>query len=225
MLTFTKKVLDAWKHWGYEQLFIEGPQGLGKTTYSMLVAYEVYRDWKTVLYYTVFDIDSIEHEIDKRIELLEAGELETTDRIPVVIFDDAGLYFSKYMYVINPAKAQYINALFNMARSIFATTIFTSPDMDILKELRKKSWWVGEPTLVTNKSDPRRVMKLYKRRITSKGAYISKSAYDQFKTNIIPDWVWKEYNKKRGKALRQIMSVLKELKEKKVATPPLGGHV
>lgn len=215
MLTFTKKILESWKHWGYEQLFLEGPQGYGKTTYSMLVAYEVYRNWKTVLYYTVFDIDSIEHEIDRRIELLKAGELETTDRIPVVIFDDAGLHFSKYLYIINPAKAQYINALFNMARSIFAATIFTSPDMDVLKELRKKSWWVGEPILVTNKSDPRRIMKLYRKRITVKGQYISKYAYDHFRTNVIPDWVRKEYNKKRGRALKKIMSVLKELKEKK----------
>ena len=220
MLTFTRKVLESWKHWGYEQLFIEGPQGMGKTTYAMLVAYEVYRDWKTALYWTVFDPRTIWHEFDRRIEMLEAGELESTDRIPLVIFDDAGIFFSKYLYQQGKEGqelAEAINSLFNMIRSICAAVIFTSPDMDVLKELRKKSWWVGEPRVLYTKEDPRRIMTLYKRRITFMGAYKTKSAIDNFRLDVIPQWVRTEYNKKRGRALKQVSSRLRNLL--RISTP------
>jgi len=38
-------ISSAYKRYDFVSAFVIGPQGMGKTTYAMLVAYEVYGDW------------------------------------------------------------------------------------------------------------------------------------------------------------------------------------
>ena len=46
MLVSSKLIKTALESYGYEQIFLIGSQGSGKTSYALLVAYELLGDWK-----------------------------------------------------------------------------------------------------------------------------------------------------------------------------------
>jgi len=206
MLTLSRKIRSAIRRYDYESAFIMGPQGMGKTTYGMLVLYEIYRDWDLVLHYTVFDPKPV---------LLELKEsLLSGKRIPAIMFDDAGIHLSKYLPQMegNAELVMVINATFNLIRTVTGGVMFTSPDMDILKELRKKSWWVGEPTAPHGREHPKRRMVLYRKRIMASGqTRIYRTAEDEYWLNIIPADVRKEYEEKRREALLPVIDRLIKL--------------
>jgi len=184
-----------------------GPQGSGKTTYAMLVSYEVYGDWNAVLDHLYFDPR----------EALPAFRraLETGERIPLVVFDDAGMHLSKYMLSSDRESyklATKLNAMINLARTLTAGIIYTSPDMDILKELRKKAWIVAEPTAPHGLAKPDRLAKLYRKRIAPSGkVYVHKLGYDAYRLDAIPDDVRMKYEEKRRKAMEPLLDELEEI--------------
>lgn len=203
MLVMSRRILGAFRRGGYECLFVQGPQGIGKTTYAMLILYEIYRDWDLVLHYTVFDPRDVLGELEY---CLARGK-----RIPAVLFDDAGIHLSKYLYSVDPELAATINALFNMARTVVAGVIMTSPDMDVLKELRKKSWWVGEPIALHGRDRPERAVKLYYKRILVSGKVCHKPvALDRYRLDQVPPEVRREYDLKRRLALKPVIQRLRE---------------
>lgn len=207
MLTFTKRVLQAYKRYGFESLFIIGPQGSGKTTYALLVLYEVYRDWDKVLEHTFFDLP---RAIEKLEKAFDSGE-----RLPVILFDDAGIHLSKYLWFSPEGRAlvMWFNAFYNLIRTVCSAVIFTSPDMDTMVEIRKKSWWVGEPRLPRHASSNQHVreMVLYKKRITVTGqVFATKRAIDIYKLDAIPSSVRQRYEEKRREALRKTLELLKD---------------
>ncbi|MEM3948248.1 MAG: hypothetical protein QXM76_01470 [Zestosphaera sp.] len=205
MLILSKKILKAYKHDDFVSAFVIGPQGIGKTTYAMLVAHEVYSDWNKVLDHLFFD--------PKEALPYFQEALETGTRIPLVIFDDAGYHLSKYLWSTSYEGQKLTllyNALINLARTMVAGIIYTSPDMDVLKELRKKAWIVGE-VQVTSESPLERQVKLYKKRIGVTGQiYVTKLGYDRYRLDAIPNHVRSKYLEKRRKAINPLLTELKE---------------
>jgi len=207
LLILSRKILSAYKRMDFECAFIIGPQGYGKTTYAMLVLYELYRDWDQVLRWTVFDPREV---LDPFREALRSGK-----RIKAVLFDDAGIHLSKYL--IHTGEEGFrltmvINALFNMIRTICAGVVFTSPDMDILKELRKKSWIVGTPAAPHGRSRPERQMILYRKKIHPSGkTYVAKLGIDEYRVDQIPSDVRKQYEEKRRAAIEPLIEKLDQL--------------
>ena len=113
------------------------------------------------------------------------------------------------------------NALINLARTIVGGIIYTSPDMDILKELRKKSWLVCEVQVVSNSKSLERQVKIYKKRISASGQiYVSKIGYDKYRLDTIPDYVRKEYAVKRKKAMLPLINELSKTINEMKDTPP-----
>lgn len=205
-LILARMIKSAYRRYDFVSAFVIGPQGMGKTTYAMLVAYEVYRDWDLVLENLHFDP---REALPRFKEALESGE-----RIPLVIFDDAGMHLSKYMLSESREGfrlAMRLNALINLARTLTAGIIYTSPDMDILKELRKKAWIVAEPTAPHGIGKPERLAKLYRKRIAPSGrVYIHKLGYDAYRLDAIPQDVRKEYEEKRRAAMEPLLSELEK---------------
>ena len=205
-LILSKLVKSAYRRYDFVSAFIIGPQGMGKTTYAMLVAYEVYKDWDLVLEHLYFDPREV---LPKFEQALETGE-----RIPLVIFDDAGMHLSKYL--ISSSKEGFhltrlLNGLINLARTLTAGIIYTSPDMDILKELRKKAWIVAEPTAPHGLSKPERLAKIYRKRIAPSGkVYVHKLGYDAYRLDAIPQEVRERYEEKRRKAMKPLLDELRE---------------
>ena len=206
-LILSRMIKSAYRRYDFVSAFIIGPQGSGKTTYAMLVAYEVYKDWDKVLGHLHFDPREALGQLRRA--------LETRERIPLLIFDDAGMHLSKYM--ISTGREGFnlavkLNALINLARTLTAGIIYTSPDMDILKELRKKAWIVAEPTAPHGVDKPDRLAKIYRKRIAPSGkVYVHKLGYDQYRLDAIPQDVREKYEEKRRKAMAPLLDELEEL--------------
>lgn len=205
-LILARMIKSAYKRYDFVSAFVIGPQGSGKTTYAMLVAYEVYKDWDAVLDHLYFDPREVLPEFERA--------LETGERIPVVIFDDAGLHLSKYL--ISSSREGFhltrlLNGLINLARTLVAGIIYTSPDMDILKELRKKAWIMAEPTAPHGLAKPDRLVKLYRKRIAPSGkVYVHKLGYDAYRLDQIPQRIREKYEEKRRKAMKPLINELRE---------------
>ncbi len=186
----------------------------------MLVAYEVYQDWDKVLENLHFDP---REALPKFKEALATGR-----RIPLVIFDDAGMHLSKYL--ISSSREGFhltrlINSLINLARTLVAGIIYTSPDMDILKELRKKAWIVAEPIAPHGRSKPYRVARLYKKRIMASGKVaIQRLGMDEYRVDAIPADVRRQYEEKRRAAMEPLLRELEEAWEKVGEPPPPPDH-
>jgi len=217
VLILTRRIKEAIKTNGYEQAFLIGPQGMGKTTYAMLVAKEIYGSWDKALDHLFFDPT----DAFRRMTIA----LDTMERLKLVIFDDAGFYFSKYMFMIEGGAklASVINWIFNVIRTVCAGVIFTSVSEDILKELRKKSWVIGEPRTPAGerKNSPRRVMHLYVKRLRPYPPYRQtvKIGMDYYRLDVWPEDIRFEYELRRREAmrpyLRQLPKLMREIMERR----------
>jgi len=207
MLILSRAILSAFKRYDFVSAFIIGPQGIGKTTYAMLVLHEVYGDWDKVLEHLMFDPR-------EALPKFKQALLER-QRIKAVLFDDAGLHLSKYLLSSNREGfhlVRSINGLINLARTVAAAILYTSPDMDILKELRKKAWIVADITTPHGYTVPERVAKLYRKRIAPSGkVYIHKLGYDAYRLDAIPADVRREYEEKRRAAMEPLLQELESL--------------
>ncbi len=207
MLILARLISSAYKRYDFVSAFVVGPQGMGKTTYAMLVAYEIYGDWDKVLGNLYFDP---REALPRFREALASGR-----RIPLVIFDDAGMHLSKYLISSNKEGfhlAKLLNALINLARTLTAGVVYTSPDMDILKELRKKAWVVVEPLAPHGRSKPYRVARLYRKRILASGKVaIQKLGLDEYDLRAIPSDVRKQYEEKRKRAMEPLLEELEAM--------------
>ncbi len=213
MFVLTRIIKSAIKRYDFISAFVIGPQGVGKTTYALLTLHEIYGDWDEVLANVHFDP---REALPKFKEVLRSGR-----RIPAILFDDAGLHLSKYLLSSNREGfhlVRLINGLVNLMRTLVAGVIYTSPDMDILKELRKKAWIVAEPTAPHGYAVPERVAKLYRKRIAPSGkVFIHKLGYDAYDLRAIPNDVRTEYEEKRRLAMEPL---LEELENLWTPTPP-----
>jgi len=120
---------------GYEQIAIIGDYGSGKSTLASWLLYAVfsalgYEDpWKQAYVHTVFTVEEFD-------ELKEIYRNQGT-RAPIVLWDDAGLYLSKYRYGEDQIKSltDYMQAI----REDVAVFLFTMNETeDIVKRIRTK---------------------------------------------------------------------------------------
>jgi len=119
-----KRVIDKE---GMCSVLVYGQKGIGKTTVAMLLAYEIYNDWDEVLDHLIFAPEEFS-------ELLEQHDEE--ERIPCLIFDDAGTWLNKYRYRSHEIVA--FCRLYDLMRSLVAVVIFTTPHPhNILKYIRE----------------------------------------------------------------------------------------
>jgi hypothetical protein len=109
--------------------YVYGPMGYGKTSYALWTAYEVLGDWDKVLDHMFFELDEA---LDFMYRHIIRGK-----RIPVMILDDAGFFLNRLTWWEKP-KVEFME-LFNLARSIAAGIIFTSPTEEIPRQLLSKT--------------------------------------------------------------------------------------
>ncbi|RLC85159.1 MAG: hypothetical protein DRJ03_12385 [Chloroflexi bacterium] len=190
MFYLSKKILDAYKRNRLIIAFIQGTQGLGKTTYALKVAKEVYGSWEKALDYMFFEpLPSL---------FLMKAAAEQGERIPLIIYDDAGKFFSKYLFQTEFQNfAVKISILFDVIRIVCNAVILTAPVQDVLKEIRKKCWWVVE---IIEKDPYWSIAKIYKKKINAVGKVWHKQlAQDVFQPKL-PDHIYEMYMKRRRQA-------------------------
>jgi hypothetical protein len=109
--------------------YVYGPMGYGKTSYALWTAYEVLGDWSKVFDHLFFDLDEA---LDFMYRFIMRGR-----RIPIIILDDAGFFLNRLTWWEKP-KVEFME-LFNLARSIAASIIFTSPTEEVPRQLLSKT--------------------------------------------------------------------------------------
>lgn len=126
---FSKRINDAYAHFGFISIFVGGFQGMGKTRYGMKIMYGVYKDWDKVLENIYFDPEKL------KTKLREATKDGT--RFPCVMLDDAGVGLIKYEAQRKPSIE--FNKLFSLIRTTTAGFVFTAVEKeDIQRYVRGK---------------------------------------------------------------------------------------
>lgn len=168
----SERIVEKYNTKGYDQAFIYGQQGSGKTTYMVQAVYGA-------LYIIAEDKGGtitpahLWEEVRKAITFAayeqlvpRIYELETSRvRLPVIPIDDAGVGFSKYLWFMGKDEQEIVmlmQGIENLIRDNCGAMILTSPSVDIMKPMRESVWLIGKPLINRNQQYPRRI-ELYER--------------------------------------------------------------
>ncbi len=212
----SKLIKTAYKYEKFVSALVYGDQGVGKTSYALHVAYEIYGDWDKVLDHLFFNpFDSIE---------LLTNALIEGKRIQLIIMDDAGMWLGKTRWW-SPDKAAFAE-LYNIIRSICSAVIFTTPADDLITRIERKIQMRIKVSMLDDElveqlskdgfeiDEPKkyRVAKIYRHSLTPLfQPYIKKTAYDIYPV----EYPCKErYDEKRRQAIARKIKELKEILSK-----------
>jgi len=200
--TYLAEVIEkAYENYEFECIMIQGKQGSGKTHYALYTLRSLYGSWEEALYNLVFNPFSTLPRLRDAV----ANEY----RIKAMCYDDAGKWLSKYLYFFKGGKfiVMSMNSLINLMRTCCAAIIYTSPDPDILKELRKKVWIVVD-IVKTNRKRWRKAI-IYRKKIRPTGFTTLKLLSEEtFPLLKIPKTVWQDYNVMRKAATLETIDSL-----------------
>lgn len=225
LLWLARKIVKAYENNGFVSAVVFGKQGEGKTSYAFKVARDVF--------YYVYDLKSKDDawEYVKNayfFELPDAlnkiGEaIAQRQRLPLIVFDDASIWLSKYIWYKDYMKSFY--KLFALIRTRVAGVVFTTPSPDdIAKFLREKGWYQIRVTMVNRRKREARAM-LYERKFVrnEKGEITTKveaKAIDFFIASM-PNAFYREYLERRfhteEKLLAEINEILQRQKQENQA--------
>lgn len=108
---------------------IYGAQRLGKSSYAAQVMYDVYQDWGLVNEHTLFELGDV-------VDLL-ATALKKNQRVPVINWDDCGVFGNKMRYFEDRSLVQYLQNLTDVVGLSLGCLLMTTPSPNnLLKALR-----------------------------------------------------------------------------------------
>ncbi|QGA69604.1 hypothetical protein GFS33_00105 [Sulfolobus sp. E11-6] len=215
LLWLAQKIVSAYKNVGFVSAVIFGKQGSGKTTYAFKVARDVFyklynlqtkdEAWQYVRTSYFFELPEALMKIQDAID--------NDYRIPLIIFDDAGIWLSKYVWYEDYMKAFY--KIYALIRTRVSAVIFTTPSPeDIAFFLREKGWYQIKISMINRKDMIARAT-LYAKDFArnTKGEIVTQvktKALDMFKVDI-PNNIYEEYMQKRRETERKLLAELKQI--------------
>lgn len=212
-LILAKLIEKAYESNGFISALIFGSQGIGKTSYALHVAKDVYGSWQKALNYLFFDP---KEAIAKMHEALEHGE-----KIKLIIMDDAGLWLGRSQWW-KREKVEFAE-FFDIIRSVASAVIFTTPADNLLSrlsheiKLRIKISYIDSELYSQLKRagynidiENYRVAKIYRFSLSPLfQPIIKKQAYDIFPLHY-PNDIYRAYERKRREAVRQKLDRVKQ---------------
>ena len=136
----------AWRRYSFIAAIIYGKQGAGKSVYAIKVAYDALKriGWnvkstrEVYRRYMVFSA----YQVLAKVKRAKNSEGRPS-RLPVLIWDDAGVHGSSYLFFTDPYLAKAISDSFKVIRTRVASVLFTTPSpRDILKPLRSYDTYI-----------------------------------------------------------------------------------
>lgn len=219
LLWLAQKIVRAYETTGFVSAVVFGKQGEGKTSYAFKVARDVF--------YYLYDLKSKDdawdyvsqaYFFDLRDALAKIEEAITQQqRLPVIIFDDASIWLSKYIWYKDYMKSFY--KIYALMRTMVSGVIFTTPSPDDLALfLREKGWYQIRITMVNRKKREARAM-LYERKFVrnTKGEITTKmeaKAIDFFIASM-PNAFYREYLKRRFDTEQKLLEEIREILQRK----------
>jgi hypothetical protein len=121
-------IKEAYRNNSIVTAYVYGPMGYGKTSYALWTAYEVLGSWDRVLKHLFFNLDDV-------IRIMRSY-LDKKKRIPILILDDAGFFINRLTWW-EEEKIRFMELL-NLARTLSAGIIFTTPSEEIPRQIINK---------------------------------------------------------------------------------------
>lgn len=195
-LVLTRKIKQAIARDGFLLAIVYGVQGVGKSSYSIHVAREVYGDWQQALQNTVFLLKDF---VQKLRHAYFKGY-----KYSVLIWDDAGVHANKYVYYTNIRLVEQLKQIIDVIRTVVKALIVTTPAPDaLLKTIREYEYYSVK--VVFDTGDYRKAI-IYKNSLLPNGyRYAKKQAIDRFKVKL-PDDVYDVYSRMRAKYLEHVLN-------------------
>ena len=197
----------AYRTGGFNSVIVYGKQGAGKSVYAIKVSFDMLRR-----------VDAIPRQasteyVFKRYMVFSAhqfmGKLRGArgSRLPVLIWDDAGVHGGSYLFFTDVFLAKALGDLFRVARTRVANIIFTTPSpQDLLKPFRSYDTII----VYVHELDERwSRAHIYQLRLLPSGeARIWKRAVEDFKRRLR---TYDEYMKLRDRYVDEALDALEEL--------------
>ena len=193
---------------------VYGTQRLGKTMYALQVMYDIYRDWDKVLSLTFFHLDDLLESVGEQIEKRE--------QLPALVWDDAGVHGSKYLYFTEKRLAEFLQKVFDVVGTVVKGFIITTPNPDnLLKAIRGYEFYRVK-IMKNSTSKTGRFATGYKSIIDPVGKTRIRKVFKDKYDVTIPDDIYKKYVRTREsytrEAVDELNQFLKERKEKQAST-------
>jgi len=182
---------------------------VGKSSYALQTAYEVYQDWDTVFKHLFFRPEKLVRYAQKLAQ--------KNQKVPIIIWDDAGVHGGSDLYH-NNRKLYYdldqaLQTIGVVCQSLLATATDVAKPTGLLTDDRNVT------IKITKKDQYERKAKLFINSTLPWGKKIdSKEAVDSFRV-MLPNEVYERYRKQRLKlskdAFNTFLDNAEETKEEK----------
>lgn len=194
---------------GFVSAVIYGQRGVGKSTYQMTVAKDLFMVddglEKKPAYRKA--LDKMLYRPGDLIREIEEGTRKGSKRI--ILLDDASAHLSKYLYFEDRKQTQLLQKLSDTLRTATTGFLMSCPNpKNLLKTL--KSYPDYSVKITKEGSEYRRKATIYRTSYLPSGTpRVYKIAEDKYSC-YIPKEIWRDYKKKRKSYLTEAVSELKE---------------
>ena len=212
MFNLSRKVLKEQKHqYGiFVGAIIYGLRDIGKSSYALKVAYQVYRGlgyedeeaWKKALGSIIFKTKDV-------INLIEQYT-DYDNRAPIVLWDDAGMHASSMSYHTDMVMARHLKGIIDGIKTATHSLILTTPTIEgLLSFLRKYDDY--RVRITTGEGGEWRRQAIISHWVTydTKGRRLRRWKKDEFSCRL-PDWVHNIYKKTRASYLDEFNEEMKK---------------
>lgn len=195
---------------------IYGKQRLGKTMYALKVGYDIYEDWNVVLEHTIFTMKDVVRTI--------GNSVKEDIMIPYLVWDDSGVYGSKYTFFTNKKMTLLLQGLFDVVGTAVKGFVMTTPNSsNLLKSIREYQFY--RIKIIKTDSDNGRMAKGYSTDQWPSGTLRMHNDFEDRYVTTIPDDIYARYIKIRKGYLKDSLKNLDELLDEMTENPNAGGIV
>lgn len=191
---FEKLIKEAIEEMGFVGIIVYGRQGAGKSVYAIKLAYKILGDWDKALNAVKFDAREIlEFLSDKRKKIL--------------IWDDAGVFASKYLYFRDIHYVDLISSLVDTIRPKLACLVLTTPSPSrLLRVFREIDFYYVK---IVKHRGQYRVAKIYGNYILPTGFRYTRLLAREIFNVLLPNDVYNKYLEKRQYYNEYVLAELK----------------
>jgi len=219
-LVLSKKALWAWKSGGFTSGIIEGPRGIGKSTYALKVMYDIFKcmgylddvAWQMALDRMLYRISDIIDFLDK----------STRKRTPECIFcwDDAAVFGSSMVWYTDVKLVHLLQSTLDTIRGSVSAMLLTCPNQgQLLKFLRNYDGYIIRINYAEEGGYYRDAKGYIWRSLPSGTRRIYPNYSDHYSCRL-PNDVFAKYKRKRKSYNVENINALKEAMKKNKETDP-----
>lgn len=212
MLVMSKKVLNAIENNSFESALVVGKRSIGKSSYSVKVAKEVYQTLYDITDKEAYRmaIESICFSLNDIITVMKKYHYQ--DRKPIVIWDDAGAYGSGLRYHTHISEFAFLRGGMDTIRTVCAGLLLTAPNQKaLIRFLRDYDDYIIRVVKIDGWY---RMATGYNRTTLPSGKRVIRKLWQDRFSAYLPNNVYRTYMNLRDKYKDELIRELEESQQK-----------